>query len=189
MTITKDVKLLEAKMRPGRLSKHGFLGPSENLDSILADDKVLLDQLSVTHSELASNIETIISIVMGQRQKDLKEWLKRQTRFPKLAEPNGIPQFNIHNLPNSNQGFLVGKLHVFIMQWRGFQECPWGCVVHTDWASIDFMILNRESGEFFTGPGLAVHLIREHHFFEGKETPFRVDPEKAIRVLEIPTSE
>ena len=49
-------------------------------------------------------------------------------------------------------------------------------------------ILNRETGESFTGPGLIVHLIREHHFFEGKESPYRVEPEKAVRVLELQQS-
>lgn len=47
------------------------------------------------------------------------------------------------------------------------------------------MILNRKTGESFTAPALIVHLIRAHHFFEGVESPYRVDPEKVIRTLEI----
>jgi hypothetical protein len=48
-----------------------------------------------------------------------------------------------------------------------------------------FLILNRRSGESVTGPGLIVHLIREHQFFEGSESPYRLEPSKAIRVLEL----
>lgn len=36
---------------------------------------------------------------------------------------------------------------------------------------------------YITGPGLIVHLIRAHQFFEGSESPYRVEPRKAIRVL------
>jgi hypothetical protein len=32
---------------------------------------------------------------------------------------------------------------------------------------------------------LIVHLIREHGFFEGRESPYRVDPGDLVRVLEL----
>lgn len=35
-------------------------------------------------------------------------------------------------------------------------------------------------------PGLIVHLVRDHHFFEGKGTPYRLEPTTAARVLELP---
>ena len=53
------------------------------------------------------------------------------------------------------------------------------------YGDIDFVITNNRTGETLKGPGLIVHLIRDHHFFEGKQSPYRVDPEKAARVLEL----
>jgi hypothetical protein len=35
------------------------------------------------------------------------------------------------------------------------------------------------------GPDLIVHLITEHGFFEGQESPYRVDPERLARLLEL----
>jgi hypothetical protein len=37
-----------------------------------------------------------------------------------------------------------------------------------------------------TGPTLITHLIREHGFFEGLESPYRVDPERLPRLLTSP---
>ena len=54
------------------------------------------------------------------------------------------------------------------------------------WGHFDFLILNRQTGEYVTGPGLIVHLIREHQFFEGSESPYRVEPAKAIQALGLP---
>jgi hypothetical protein len=50
-------------------------------------------------------------------------------------------------------------------------------------ASIDWRLTNLETGEELTGPGLVVHLIRDHEFFEGRMSPNRVDPLKLARVL------
>ena len=71
---------------------------------------------------------------------------------------------------------------MFIVAYKGWQDCPWGCVAHGDH---DFMILNRKTGESVTAPELMPHLIRAHHFFEGLGTPFRTDPERLARVLEL----
>lgn len=36
-----------------------------------------------------------------------------------------------------------------------------------------------------SAPGLIIHLIREHHFFEGFGSPYRVDPTELARLLEL----
>ncbi len=183
-----DLKQLEDRMRPGAMSLHGFLGVNESLENVLEEDDKVLKNWGLTHTQLADELEAILSIAIGKKSENIKDWFIKKTPYPNLYEPLSLPKFSIDNMPSDDKGYMIGKLHVFIKSWRGVQECPWGCIIHPDWASIDFMILNRESGEFFTGPGLAVHLIREHHFFEGKGTSFRVDPAKAIRVLEIPAN-
>lgn len=189
MSKNVDIEELEKQMRPGALSEQGFLGTKESLATVLAEDINVLEKLGVTCSQLANAVETILSIAMAKQDSDRKGMRERRTPFPNLYEPESTPKFSANYLPDTDKGYLVGKLHVFMTQWRGIQECPWGCHVDSKWASIDFLILNRESGEFFTGPGLIVHLIREHNFFEGKQTPYRVEPAKVVRVLEIPHRE
>jgi hypothetical protein len=104
--------------------------------------------------------------------------------YPNLYRPETLPHFTLDNLPDIKDGYLEGDLQIFTRGYRGFQECPWGCEHHGDMLdSCDFLILNRENGEFVTGPGLIVHLIREHGFFEGAGSPYRSDPAGLIRIL------
>jgi hypothetical protein len=44
-------------------------------------------------------------------------------------------------------------------------------------------LLNRDTAQSISAPGLIVHLIGEHHFLEGKGSPYRVDPLRLARVL------
>lgn len=112
---------------------------------------------------------------------------KKREAYPNLRHPESLPRFSLENLPELDTGYLVdNKLQVFFIHSRGRQECPWeGTGTYHQWDSVEFLILNRHLGEYFIGPGLIVHLIREHQFFEGLESPYRVEPVKVARVLEL----
>jgi Flp pilus assembly protein TadD len=47
----------------------------------------------------------------------------------------------------------------------------------------DFLAVDRRRRTYLRGSGLMPHLIREHRFFEGERSPYRLDPERAARVL------
>jgi hypothetical protein len=49
----------------------------------------------------------------------------------------------------------------------------------------DFLVIDRRTRTYLRGPGLLPHLIREHHFFGGAHSPYRLDPERAARVLRL----
>lgn len=175
------VEELEKRMHPGAWSQQGFLGADESLLSVMAEDRIALAQNGITATQVAELIEQILIRAKEQRLGGIR----RAMKYPNLYQPEAIPQFSLNNLPSLDEGYLIDKFQVFIIQWRGVQGCPWGCSCHAEWASFDFLILNRNTGEFFTGPALIVHLIRHHEFFEGKESPYRVDPLKVLRVFEI----
>jgi hypothetical protein len=182
---------LERRMRPGAYSEGGFLGQTESLEAVIAEDNQTLRKLGVSRGQIADGLENVLQCVLDQRHELLEsnasEYWQREGegRIPDLYHPQSVPHFTADNLPSTDVGYLVGdKLQVFITQSRGFQECPWGCD-YEHWSSFDFLILNRRSGRYLTGPGLIVHLIRKHHFFEGLESPYRVDPTKAVQVLEL----
>lgn len=170
----KDISLL----LPNGYSKLGFLGSNESLETVIAQDSQTLEKLGVSHEEVANAIEKVLLEIYDKRELSSPD-----SRTPNLYNPETIPHFTPDNLPDADMGCHVGNLQVFRQQYRGFQECPWGCSIDFHWGSFDFLILNRSTGEYFTGPGLIIHLIRQHHFFEGEGTPFRTDPIKAIRVL------
>lgn len=202
------IEELQKRMRPGAWSQQGFLGENESLLSVIAEDRRVLEQVGIPSTQIALQIEQTLQEAKKQRlssqlallnqrkvssrQIDGKEQQSsdrlrvRQSGhlYPDLYPRKALPQFSFGNLPNPNFGVLVDKFQVFITRWRGTQACPWGCKCDAAWASFDFLILNRNNGEFFTGPALIVHLIQQHEFFEGKESPYRVDPLKVLRVFE-----
>lgn len=89
----------------------------------------------------------------------------------------------VHCYP-TNQGELVEGIYLVTgTVYRGSQKCPWGdSMPHS---SIDISIKNNLLGEELKLPGAIVHLIKRHQFYEGKESPYRVNPAQAIRVLGI----
>lgn len=52
-------------------------------------------------------------------------------------------------------------------------------------AWLNFGIRNTSTGEEVEGGGLVVHLILKHQFFEGPGSPYRVDPLRLARVLQL----
>jgi hypothetical protein len=50
-------------------------------------------------------------------------------------------------------------------------------------ANLEFLVVRRDTRQALRGAGLLVHLIRDHRFFEGEHSPFRLDPERAAQVL------
>jgi hypothetical protein len=175
---------LEARMRPGALSKKGFLGPAESLEAVIDQDARTLASQGIWYDQIAEALERILMSAFEQA-RDAQPRKYGRGRFPNLYHPETLPDFALDNLPPPETGILVDDLQVFTCKYRGFQTCPWECAVTPNWGSFDFLILNRKTAEYVTGPGLIVHLIRNHRFFEGIESPFRTDPTKAIRVLEI----
>ncbi len=168
------VSELEERMRPGAWSSGGFLGPIESLESVITHDAQILARYRISYEPIADALERVLRPAIKHT--------KGMSPYPDLYKPETVPHFDLNNLPEITEGYTTGNLQVFTIGYRGIQECPWGCKAGS---SCDFLILNRQTGESVTGSYLVVHLIREHHFFEGMESPYRTDPTILIRVLEL----
>ncbi len=141
-----------------RFSRAGFLGPTERLRDVLEADAAVLRKLNVTCAEIARRLETLIEAAE--------------------ASPNAEAR--------------IGALECRVQVHQGFQICPWASDPHraqcsaglgVRHASVDWWIVNREIGEEMSGPGLVVHLIRDHNFFEGRLSPHRIDPSRLALLL------
>jgi len=154
------VEELERRMRPGAFSHKGFLGRQERLEDVRAADAQTVEELGVSTEELAASLEALLIEALG-------------------ASDSWSPQV------------YRGHFETAIVMYFGYQECPWFSP-HDRWkcskaqfTSIDWEIRNLRTGDGLTGPGLIVHLIREHGFFEGFESPYRVDPRALAELLQL----
>jgi hypothetical protein len=153
-----EIHELEARMRPGALSLVGFLGWDESLRDIMAADELAMQRIGVTFEALAAALESLIAAAI-----------------------------NAH----SDEVVIDSAYRVRIQPYLGFQICPWspdpnraqceGRAVH--YASLDWRVENLRTGQAMAGPGLIIHMMHDHHFSEGWESPYRVDPVALTRLL------
>lgn len=168
------VRVIEQRMRPGRLSESGFLDNSERLIDVIDRDLELLAKVGITPKQVADRLETVVE--QGFHVVNLVS-----RSFTK--DNRGVP------LDLYDTGVRIGPWELRGVSWHGSQVCPFvnadgvvcNCGSHASW---DFSLTNIRTQKILTFPGLAIHLIREHHFFEGS-VPHRVDPLVACEVLEV----
>lgn len=151
---------VEARMRPGNFSQAGFLGAQESLRQVLEADARTLTELGVSADALADSLGQLLDAAITS------------TRTITSA----------------------GPYKVRLKRYKGPQICPFAPQPHENpcpgrgdkrFASIDWNISNPRNGIHLSGPGLIVHLIAAHSFFEGLASPYRVPPHKLAELLEL----
>jgi len=146
-------------MRPGNYSQTGFLGQNESLVEILQNDAHELAELGVEASELSASLGQLLETALVSRQTVTR----------------------------------VGHHTVKISRYKGSQICPFAPEPFenpcpgggTKLGSIDWDIKNNRRSFRLSGPGLIVHLIGIHGFFEGLESPYRVAPRALAKLLDL----
>jgi hypothetical protein len=147
-------------MRPGSFSQTGFLGPDESLRQVLGADARALGQLGVSAYTLAERLRELLTAAVASK--------RTVTR--------------------------VGHYNVRVQRYKGPQICPFALQPHENpcpagsdiwFASIDWDIKNTRNHVRLSGPGLIVHLIGAHTFFEGLQSPYRVAPRALAELLEL----
>jgi hypothetical protein len=147
-------------MRPGGFSQAGFLGTDESLRSVLEHDGHTLAKLGVTADDLADSLDELLAAAINSKATAIR----------------------------------AGPYTIRIRHYKGPQACPYAVDPHEQpclgsgnprFAAIDWSISNSRNGVKLSGPGLIVHLIKAHGFFEGLASPYRVPPERLAELLEL----
>jgi hypothetical protein len=74
-----------------------------------------------------------------------------------------------------------GKFSVEVNEVRGKIPCPWG---HPGLYPKTHVTLEKiETGETLIWSDLGIHLIEEHGFYQGRGSPYRLDPSTVKRIL------
>jgi hypothetical protein len=150
----RTIEQLEKDMRPGAAgdvgSQKGFLGKDEKLLDVLAEDnRYVVDELGLTHQELAKHLHALGEI--GSRLKG-EEFLYHGRRF-----------------------------RVEVRFFKGFQFSPFHDDTKTSREAVVENLDNRKKIDFSL---LVPHMIERYGFYEGKGTPYRIDPRAALEVID-----
>ena len=140
---------LEKAMRPGQLSRAGFLGKEERLlDVLAADNKYVVDELGLTHQELARHLHVLGAIG------------KRETK-----------EFKYHGR----------RFKIELLAARGFQESPFDDGTRSN---TNAKLANLDNGKTLAYSLLVPVMVERYGFYEGKGTPYRVEPRQILAVLD-----
>jgi hypothetical protein len=152
----RTIAELERDMRPGAKSEvgsnAGFLGPKEKLlDVLAADNRYVVDELGLTHQELAKHLHAMGTIGLWKQTREVKfTYLGR--RFTVKAGPTSGTQPSPFR-DGTNSGNRV--------------------TVH-----------NLDNGKKLEYALLVPYMIERYGFYEGKGTPYRVEPRQVAAVFD-----
>jgi hypothetical protein len=182
-------------MRPGRWSDGGFLGANERLEEVLAADRRTLAELGLARQEIVEPLSLLIdapytvmpdwSDELGSLTRCHPEW--EVERWEPLR--TAIAQrFGRVDCTGPFAARVGGRYEVVVAAYLGYVACPWGTAfpeASCGRGSGDWWIRDTTRGLGLRGPSLITHLIEKHGFFEGFESPYRVDPAALAEMLEL----
>ncbi len=155
------VKVLEKRMFPRNWSYKGYLKENDSLLSIIDQDLSILKKLHIKPIDIANKLEYLLK----KGSNSSKFW-----------------------------GVRIGHFKINIMHSCTMITCPWAqkqftrCTIGKGVKYLtteDFIITNMKTHEKIKSTSLCIHLIRDHNFFCAPNTPYRIDPEQVIRILEL----
>jgi len=150
---------LEKDMRPGAKTEvgaeKGFLGPEEKLvDVLVADNQLVVEELGLTHQRLAKHLHAMGAIGFWQEK---------------------------HKRGGTEFIYQGRRFKVVVVMWKGYQLSPFMDGTRT---AADATVQNLDNGKKLGYSLLVPHMIERYGFYEGKGTPYRVDPRQVIEVLD-----
>lgn len=170
-----DSARVESKCR-----KDGMLGHFQDLDQVIAQDLATLQRLGVTCQQVAYRMKRLVQAARKVYGGKLR--VSERAEANRSVDRKGWCCYGGHSVD-------VDHFIVDIVTWGGAQECPFQSLEDksyygSQYGSQDLYVLNTKTDEILIFGSLLPHMIKRHSFFEGGG-PYRVDPEAAVRILEI----
>ncbi len=154
----QEIHSLEQRMKPGQMSSSGFLGPSEDLRTVLAEDNDLVLGAGLTHQILAEPLK--MAVAMIYRDMGLK--------FEYLGEHY---QIGTNNWMGYQHSPFVDDTKASVDFYLTHLESAAAIPPHSpDW--------EKENTIFFSE--LLPDMIERYGFYEGIGTHYRLDPKKLL---------
>ena len=164
--LPEELAAIEKRMRSRVFSKASFLGRGQRLRNVVSADAAILKELGVTYKQIGGSLKYIVH----SSYQGIGTILPGKNAFPRVP------------------------LRVSLIYSPGHQECPFFYATESTKRGVraytcgkgqsNFIVENMRTHERIFFPELMSHLVRDHHFFEG-DTPYRLDPERAVRVLNL----
>jgi hypothetical protein len=202
-----DIDALAERLRPGAWSAAGFLADEQDIGEVIVNDARTLAGLGVDHRDISTRIELCQAAAFVRvpfapypefrkhRGEDPAAARERQKQDEATAQGYAAQRHSERvrheallevwlGPADRDDGTWSVPWSYDEEQWRGYQQDPLQAAPHIFVrGSTDFEIVRESTGERLVGGDLLIELIRRACFFEGPGTPYRIEPERAARVL------
>lgn len=206
---------LEKRLRPGNSSQAGFIGQNENLIELVHSDWQIVEKYGTTHEEIADKLTELIINSREKKNLLTKLFFKNNSLLAEEYDylPANLLTMGSQSCPWGCKG-VGGQNNGYIVKKGLSKELKVGIEllvsVEGDMAKLDefYQSINKrapnskgaqeirktieeikkaqeQSLRYAVITSLLPHLIEAHHFFEGKQSHYRADPELLIKVLNI----
>ena len=148
------IQMIEKRMLPGNWNPFGLLRPGQNLQEILENDKLVLKTLGTNSKARGSKLGELVEI--GNEYED-------------------------------NEPLFYHNYRIEIIRTPGLASCPWAreeftlCTIGVGQKYLsyfEFLISNQKNKITLSGNSIMIHFIRDHGFFGGPNTKYRIEPLK-----------
>jgi hypothetical protein len=178
------LQAIEERMRNPKFPGAAFLGKAEGLIETSDRDLATLDRLNLNPDDLASGLKGLKTAFVGEFNR-VGAYSKAEYR------DRGLRVLEQGDLAVA--GIIYPTFPEFCPFDPGLRATGWSpvtgvamevvpqddhkaCAGQGDLGYWDFYVENTKRNIAFLFGDLAVHLIGDHHFFEGRITRYRVDP-------------
>lgn len=199
---------LDKRLHNPNFSMAMFLSKNETFSQVYNQDQETLQRYGITCKQIGDRLETLRAKVFETSYLKINKMLvvspEEQHQIDSILMPlpsNVAPNdTNLYPLrtPKYPPSQFISRVLIenrYIISYAvtmGRQICPFDFdLTHsgkgpcgTSGGSTDYVIYDIQTGNSLRFSDLIIHLIKDHCFFEGN-VPYRVDPENAIKVLDI----
>lgn len=111
---------------------------------------------------------------------------KQKFRSDVFAVLKKARDWNVDQVYEAEFDFNGQSVRVLAVYWGGAEPCPFLAenVNHGfQYGGADVFVVNLSSAASFQYSSLLPHMIKHHHFFEGQQSRYRLNPEAVCKVL------
>ena len=139
-------------------------------------EEVLRSSKLVAGGFMGTDLRSVPEII----DRDMAELAAMKTTVKQIAER--MQQITDAAIPALGCWVQVdGNLWAKVDEAKGRLPCPW---LHpAAFAKRVTYVRNSQSGQSIKWSDLNIHLIEKHNFFEGKGSPYRIEPKELVKII------
>ncbi len=166
--------------------KKSFFPKDEFIKDIIKKDEDTLTKLNISFDQLKKffiKLRSLYSIHKSISTVDI-EFIGYFDNFKKI----NISNWSCKNITSAYFTLDDCDYEIYRFSWKGKEFCPFHSLDNKDnlySGSQDWLIHNITKNEYLHMGDLLFHQIIDHHFFQSKNSNYRVDPIKLVKVFNL----